>query len=280
MNGYSATKKDCGRRSGLFMGKSVMQISLYSQKNPPVIVRELCKEYPDTKALDRLSFTLNQGEILGLLGANGAGKTTAIHILLGLLTPTSGEAKVFGLSPLQNRQLISKRLNFSSAYVQLPSNLKVSENLSVFSKIYSVKDSRKKIDQLLELFGIAELKNRIAGALSSGEKTRLNLCKAFLNDPEVLLLDEPTASLDPEMADTVRKTLKKIQKEKDIAILYTSHNMPEVEEICDRILFIHEGKTITEGTPEAIIKHFETQTLEQVFIKIVRSGDLVSGTKE
>ena len=132
---------------------------------------------------------------------------------------------------------------------------------------------------MLELFEIADLKNRLTGALSSGEKTRLNLCKALLNDPPVLLLDEPTASLDPEMADTVRKTLKKIQMEKNMGVLYTSHNMPEVEEICDRIIFINEGKTIAEGTPEFIIKKFETSTLEQVFIKIVRSGDLISGKK-
>ena len=244
---------------------------------PSVIVKNLCKDYPGTKALDRLSFTLGQGEILGLLGPNGAGKTTAIHILLGLLCPTSGEVTVFGLSPLKNRQAISKRLNFSSAYVQLPSNLKVIENLLIFSKIYGLKKAVQKIDHLLGLFDITDLKNRITGALSSGEKTRLNLCKAFLNDPQILLLDEPTASLDPEMADTVKKTLKKIQKEKNIGILYTSHNMPEVEEICDRVLFIHEGRTIAEGTPETIIENFETKTLEQVFIKIVRSGDLISG---
>ena len=240
-----------------------------------VNVKNLCKDYPGTKALDHLSFSLSQGEILGLLGPNGAGKTTAIHILLGLLTPTSGEVSVFGLSPLRHRQIISQRLNFSSAYVQLPSNLKVSENLLIFSKIYGVEKPKQKIDALLELFDIADLENRITGALSSGEKTRLNLCKALLNDPEILLLDEPTASLDPEMADTVRKTLKKIQREKNIGVLYTSHNMPEVEEICDRVLFIHEGRTIAQGTPATIIKSFETNTLEQVFIKIVRSGDLM-----
>ena len=257
-----------------------MSIGSLIQDHPPVVTKNLCKDYPGTKALDCLSLTLSQGEILGLLGPNGAGKTTAIHILLGLLSATSGEVSVFGLSPLKNRQAISKRLNFSSAYVQLPSNLKVSENLLIFSKIYGVKEFKQKMGYLLELFDIADLRNRITGALSSGEKTRLNLCKALLNDPQILLLDEPTASLDPEMADTVRKTLKKIQKEKNIGILYTSHNMPEVEEICDRVLFIHEGKTIAEGTPETIMKNFETNTLEQVFIKIVRSGDLVSGKKE
>ena len=265
--------------SELLCENRLMSIEPTTPNVPSVVVKKLCKDYPGTKALDQLSFTLSQGEILGLLGPNGAGKTTAIHILLGLLTPTSGEVSVFGLSPLKHRQAISKRLNFSSAYVQLPSNLKVTENLTIFSKIYDVKDAGAKIDYLLELFDIADLKNRITGALSSGEKTRLNLCKALLNDPQVLLLDEPTASLDPEMADTVRKILKKIQKEKNIGILYTSHNMPEVEEICGRVLFIHEGQTIAEGAPETIMKNFETNTLEQVFIKIVRSGDLISGKK-
>jgi ABC-2 type transport system ATP-binding protein len=247
--------------------------------NEIIIAKELCKDYPEIRALDRLSFSLKAGEILGLLGPNGAGKTTAIHILLGLLEATSGEASVIGLSPLRDRYKISNRVNFSSAYVQLPSNLKVIENLKVFAGLYAVKQPIKKIDSLLELFEIAHLKNRLAGALSAGEKTRLNLAKCFLNDPELLLLDEPTASLDPEMADTVRKTLKKIQRERGMGILYTSHNMPEVEEICDRVLFIHEGKTIAQGAPNDIIREFGQKSLEEVFIKIVRGGDVVAGRK-
>lgn len=235
-------------------------------------VEDLSKDYPDTRALDRVHFKLRRGEILALLGPNGAGKTTAIHILLGLLAPTSGKVSVFGLSPLKDRHAISKRLNFSSAYVQLPSNLKVSENLKIFSMLYCVKDPRKKIESLLDLFEMSHLKNRVTGALSSGEKTRLNLAKCFLNDPELLLLDEPTASLDPDMADTVRKTLKRIQKERNLGILYTSHNMAEVEEICDRVHFIREGKSIAEGTPEAVLKNYRSLSLEEVFIKIVRKG--------
>lgn len=248
-------------------------------QGPLIATKNLCKNYPDTQALCDLTLQLNRGEILGLLGPNGAGKTTAIHILLGLLTPTSGDVRVFGLSPLKHRHDIATRLNFSSAYVQLPSNLKVIENLTFFSKIYNVKNPKKKIEALLELFSITHLRQRLAGALSAGEKTRLNLCKCLLNDPALLLLDEPTASLDPEMADTVRKTLRNIQHEKNMGILYTSHNMPEVEEICDRILFIHEGKTIAEGSPQAVLKNFESKTLDQVFIKIVRSGDIISGNK-
>ena len=239
----------------------------------------LSKDYEDTRALDGLSLHLDRGEILGLLGPNGAGKTTAIHMFLGLLEPSSGSVSVFGLSPLKDRHAISKRLNFSSAYVQLPSNLKVIENLNIFSRIYCVKNRCQKIDQLLELFEIPHLKNRLTGALSAGEKTRLHLCKCLLNDPELLLLDEPTASLDPEMADKVRKILKKIQAERNLGILYTSHNMPEVEEVCDRVLFIHEGKTIAQGTPAAVMQEFQSKSLEQVFIKIVRRGDFILDKK-
>ena len=240
-----------------------------------VTVRGLCKNYPDIRALDNLSFHVKRGEILGLLGPNGAGKTTAIHILLGLLTPGTGEVSVFGLSPLKDRHRIAKRLNFSSAYVNLPANLKVYEVMTIFSKLYLVEKPFKKIGFLLDLFEISHLKNRVTGALSAGEKTRLNLCKCLLNDPELLLLDEPSASLDPEMADTVRGVLKKIQKERGIGVIYTSHNMMEVEELCDRILFIHQGKKIAEGSAEEVKRTFKSESLQEVFIKIVRNGDLV-----
>ena len=239
--------------------------------------QDLCKAYNSTQALSNLTLELHAGEIVGLLGPNGAGKTTAIHIFLGLLSASSGNVQVFGSNPLTHRHGISKHLNFSSAYVQLPTNLKVMENLRIFSKLYGVANPRKKIAKLLELFEITHLQNRLTGALSSGEKTRVNLAKCLLNDPKLLLLDEPTASLDPEMADTVRKILKRIQKETNTGILYTSHNMPEVEELCDRIYFIHEGRLIAQGTPAQVLKTFESQNLEQVFIKIVRSGDFILG---
>ncbi len=240
-----------------------------------IAMEKVSKEYGGVTALDGLSLKLSAGEIVGLLGPNGAGKTTAIHIILGLLSPSAGETRVFGLSPLTERHRIAERLNFSSAYVQLPTNLRVIENLSIFAKIYCVKDAKKKIESLLELFEIGPMRNRLTGALSSGEKTRLNLAKCLLNDPKLLLLDEPTASLDPEMADTVRKVLKKIQKESNIGILYTSHNMPEVEEICDRVYFIHEGRLIAEGAPAEVVKAFQSRNLEEMFIKIVRSGDFI-----
>lgn len=243
-----------------------------------IVTKNLCKNYNGVEALDNLSFTLERGQNLGLLGPNGAGKTTAIHILLGLLKPTSGEVEVLGMSPLKDRHKIAEKINFSSAYTNLPSNLKIKETLNIYARLYGVKNPAEKIKSLLNLFQIHHLEDRVVGALSSGEKTRLNLVKSMLNDPELLLLDEPTASLDPEMADNVRKILKKIQKERNIGMIYTSHNMPEVEEICDRIIFINKGKTIAQGTATEVTKAFESKNLEQVFIKIVR-GNLVSETE-
>lgn len=238
-----------------------------------ITTTNLCKSYNGTLALDNLTFNLKKGEILGLLGPNGAGKTTAIHILLGLLTPSSGGVLVLGFNPVKQRHLLTQKINFSSAYTQLPSNLKIKENLKIFAKLYNIRHASQKIEEVLDLFEIGAFQDRVVGALSSGEKTRLNLCKAMLNDPDLLLLDEPTASLDPEMADKVRQILKKIQKEKGIGILFTSHNMFEVEEMCDRILFIDHGKIIEQGTHDEIIQRHGTKNLEEVFIKIIRKGD-------
>lgn len=243
--------------------------------NNIVDVQELCKRYNGTDALKNLSFQLKKGEILGLLGPNGAGKTTAIHIILGLLTPASGEVKVFGLTPIEHRFQLLPRINFSSAYVNLPYNLTSIQNLELYARLYNVKEAKRKIKELLEVFQISHLGRRRTGFLSSGEQTRLNLCKAFLNDPELLLLDEPTASLDPDMADLVRKVILKVQEERGITILYTSHNMAEVEVVCDRILFLHHGEKKAEGTTSEVIQQFRSENLEQVFIRIARSGDLL-----
>jgi ABC-2 type transport system ATP-binding protein len=180
----------------------------------------------------------------------------------------------------KHRVEILQRCNFSSAYTGLPSNLKVWENLLVFSMIYGVNDRREKVDQLLALFEIAHLRNKITGHLSSGESTRVNLCKALLNDPELLMLDEPTASLDPDIADKVRKLLRRVQRERGITMIYTSHNMRDVEEVCDRLLFLHKGRIIAEGTPQQVIEKFQQKSLEEVFIRVARSGDLLGEVAE
>ena len=241
-----------------------------------VQVDHLRKEFNGTVAVADVSLSVRRGEIVGLLGANGAGKTTAIQILLGLITPTSGSVKIFGMELEKHRIEILQRCNFSSAYTNLPYNLKVWENLLIFSKLYGVNGHREKTKQLLEMFEIGALRNRVTGHLSSGESTRVNLCKALLNDPELLLLDEPTASLDPDIADKVRKLLRKIQREKNITMLYTSHNMRDVEEVCDRVLFMHKGRIIAEGTPEQVLDKFHEKSLEEVFIRVARSGDVVA----
>jgi ABC-2 type transport system ATP-binding protein len=227
-------------------------------------------------AVADVSFAVQRGEIVGILGANGAGKTTTIQILLGLIKPTAGSVRVFGQELEHHRVEILQRANFSSAYTGLPSNLKVWENLLIFSKIYGVNNHRQKTNELLAMFEIAHLRNKITGHLSSGESTRVNLCKSLLNDPELLMLDEPTASLDPDIADKVRKLLRRIQSEHRITMVYTSHNMRDVEEVCDRVLFMHKGRIIAEGTPQQVKDRFKQKSLEDVFISVARGGDVLA----
>lgn len=241
---------------------------------PVLRVDHLRRLFGQTVAVEDLSFTVSPGEVVGLLGANGAGKTTAMNIILGLMTPTSGSVRIFGMDPARHRVAILKRANFASAYTDLPGNLYVWQNLKVFAGIYRVKNAMKKIDELLEMLEISHLKKRVTGHLSAGESTRLHLCKALLNDPELLMLDEPTASLDPDIADKVRKILRRVQRERDIAILYTSHNMRDIEEVCDRVLFMHKGKVVAEGSPAEVVRKFEEDSMEDVFIRIVRDGDI------
>jgi len=245
-----------------------------------VEVQHLRKEFDGTVAVADVSFVAQRGEIVGVLGANGAGKTTTIQILLGLIKPTGGTVTVFGKDLERNRVEILQRSNFSSAYTGLPSNLKVWENLLIFAMIYGVNNHRQKIDELLQMFEIAHLRNKITGNLSSGESTRVNLCKSLLNDPELLMLDEPTASLDPDIADKVRKLLRRIQTERQITMIYTSHNMRDVEEVCDRVLFMHKGHIIAEGTPQQVKDKFNQTSLEDVFISVARGGDVLAGNGE
>ncbi|MEM6278366.1 MAG: ABC transporter ATP-binding protein [Verrucomicrobiota bacterium] len=244
--------------------------------SPVLQVSSLTKSFDDVHSVDGLSFDLGKGEILGLLGANGAGKTTAINMILGIVTPTDGSVKVFGEDLQTSRIKMLRRMNFCSTYTQLPGNLRVWQNLKVFGKVYRVPHLSQRIDEVLEMLEISHLKNRVSGELSAGEGTRLNLCKALLNRPDLLLLDEPTASLDPDIADKVRKVVSRIRDEEGTSILYTSHNMRDVEEVCDRIVFMHKGKVLFSGTAEETLEHFKEDSLENVFIRVARSGDIES----
>lgn len=245
----------------------------FGDMNPTIEVQSLVKKFKNVIAVDDLSFNVERGKITGLLGPNGAGKTTTIQMLLNLITPTSGMIKIFGRELKMNREEILAKVNFSSPYVSLPSNLKVWENLTVFSHLYGVKNPKAKIEELAETFGLKEFMSKLTSLLSTGQLTRLNMAKAFLNDPDLLLLDEPTASLDPDMADRARKTLKKIQQERGVTILYTSHNMIEVEEICDEIIFINKGRMVDKGAPAELVKKYGHRDMNDVFLTIVRGED-------
>ncbi|MES2996766.1 MAG: ABC transporter ATP-binding protein [Verrucomicrobiota bacterium] len=230
----------------------------------------LVKNFGDFTALAGLSFHLAEGESLGLLGVNGAGKTTAMNLLLGLTTPTSGDIRIFGKDLWSHRIEILRQVNFTSAYIALPSNLLVWQNLTVFARLYGVPNPRQRIAELLEMLGIAHLRNSVTGRLSAGESTRVNLAKALLNRPRLLLLDEPTASLDPDIADRVRKLMRELQREEGVSILYTSHNMRDIEEVCDRLIFLHNGKVLAEGTTEELHGRFHRSSLEDLFIGVAR----------
>ena len=236
-------------------------------------VRNLTKKFDKTLAVNGISFKIEEGKITGLLGPNGAGKTTTIQMLLDLITPTSGEIKILGLNLKHDREVILNQINFSSPYVSLPTNLTVWENLATFARLYGVKNIKEKINELTKFFEINHLLKRMTSTLSTGQLTRLNLTKALLNDPKILLLDEPTASLDPDIADKTIKMLKRIQIDKKVTILYTSHNMKEVEELCDRIIFLNKGKIIDDDNPKNIIKKYGRKDLNEVFLHIARSGE-------
>jgi ABC-2 type transport system ATP-binding protein len=239
-------------------------------------VRDLTKHFGNVTSVDGVSFDIFRGEVLGLLGANGAGKTTAINMVLGIVTPTGGRIEVFGKELMANRIEVLRQMNFCSTYTQLPGNLRIWQNLKVFGQIYRVPNLNSRIDEVLEMLEISHLKKRVSGELSAGEGTRLNLCKALLNRPRLLLLDEPTASLDPDIADKVRGVVKRIRDEEGTTILYTSHNMRDVEEVCDRVVFMHKGKVLFTGTSEETLHHFEEESLEDVFIRVARGGDIES----
>ena len=239
--------------------------------NTLVSVNNLSKNFSSFEAVKEISFSINQNEILGLLGPNGCGKTTTIGMMLGLLKPTSGEVIINGLNVEKNRINLLKKMNFISPYIELPKKLTVKENLMVYGKLYSVNDINNRIDYLTETLRLSEFINKKTGELSSGQKNRVSLAKAVVNDPDILLLDEPTASLDPETGDFVRTFIEKISSEKKMSILLASHNMNEVKRLCKSILMMKDGKIIDRGTPSEIINKHGKKNLEEVFLKLNRT---------
>jgi ABC-2 type transport system ATP-binding protein len=237
---------------------------------PVVEVRNLTKRFDRLTAVDDISFHVDRGEILGLLGPNGAGKTTTIQMLLGVTTPTAGQIRLLQLDPERHREEVLSQVNFSSSYVALPQSLTVWENLQVFARLYHVRHYREKIDHLLSVFEVSHLRDTVTRKLSSGQSTRVSLVKALLNDPKILFLDEPTASLDPDIADKTRVLLKSIRARSGLTILYTSHNMREMEEMSDRIVFLSRGRILATGTPGEIMARFHGADLEDVFLKVAR----------
>ena len=224
----------------------------------------------DVVAVDRISFHVARNEIVGLLGPNGAGKTTTINMILGVLTPTSGSIRIDGIDIARDRRHALERTNFAAVYAVLPGNLTVEENLRVFGMLYDVADLQQRIDAVIERFDLEHLRRRRAGVLSSGEQTRVTLAKAFLNEPKLLLLDEPTASLDPAAADDVRRRIRTYGGEANVGILWTSHNMHEVAEVCHRVLFLSRGTVLLEGDPRTLPSEHGHKTLEDLFIAVAR----------
>jgi len=233
-------------------------------------VINLSKNYESKKAVTNINFKINENEIIGLLGPNGCGKTTTIGMILGLLKPTSGQILINGLNLEKNKISLLHNMNFISPYIELPKKLKVKQNLIVYGKLYNVKNLKDQIDYLAEKLRLTELLNKVTGELSSGQKNRVSLAKALINDPTVLLLDEPTASLDPETGDFVRTFLENYKKEKKISVLLASHNMDEVKRLCNSVLMMKNGVIIDKGTPANLITKYGRKNLEEVFLELVR----------
>ena len=237
---------------------------------PPVEARELRKVYRDVTAVDGISFALEPGSVTALLGGNGAGKTTTIAMLMGLVVPTSGEARVFGADMTRHRHRVLHRINFESPYVDVPMRLTVRQNLEVFARLYGVRDIRGRVGQIADEFKLGDMLDRRYGKLSAGQKTRVSLAKALLNEPEVLLLDEPTASLDPDTADWVRSKLELYSRGHGATVVLASHNMAEVERLADRVIMLEKGRIIADETPAGLVRRFGRNNLQEVFLAIAR----------
>jgi ABC-2 type transport system ATP-binding protein len=227
-------------------------------------VTDLTKRYGTFTAVDQISFTLEKGKIVGLLGPNGAGKTTTIQMLVGITLPDGGSVSYFGLNLHQHREQCLQRINFSSSYNMLQNRITVWENLIVFASLYNVKRPEKKIKEMGEYFGITALMNQRFLTLSAGQKTRVNLVKALLNDPEVILMDEPTASLDPDIADRTLSLIESLRASRELSIVYTSHDMDEVTRICDEVIFLDRGRIVAQDTPDGLTRRIAGGTRVQV----------------
>jgi len=236
----------------------------------PLEVINLSKSYNAIEAVKDISFKINRNEIIGILGPNGCGKTTTIGMILGLLKPSQGKVLINGIEIENNRVDLLNKLNFISPYIELPKKLTVRQNLEVYGRLYDIKNLKGKIDYLCEKLRLNELINKITGELSSGQKNKVSLAKSIINDPTVLLLDEPTASLDPETGDFVRNFLEEYQKENQTSILLASHNMIEVERLCSSVLMMNNGSIIDKGSPEELIEKHGRKNMEEVFLKLTR----------
>lgn len=246
-------------------------------KNIILEVKNLRKEFGDFVAINDLSFNLEEGQILGFLGPNGAGKSTTIYCLLGLIEPDYGTIKIFGKDLKKHRSEILKQMNYAAAEYHLPWNLTLWECLLVYGKIYEVPDLNKRIDYILELFEMSHLKNKTSRDLSLGQRTRGNLCKSLLNKPKLLLLDEPMASMDPDVVDKGIEIIKQIQKQEEMSVLYTSHNMWEIEEVASNVIFLNHGKIAAQGSPleltQKVLKSEVAEpNLKDVFIRLSRQS--------
>ena len=235
-----------------------------------IAVRDLVKEYKTGTAVAGISFALPRGSVTGLLGGNGAGKTTTIAMIMGLVLPTSGSVSVLGVDMVRHRHRVLHRMNFESPYVEMPMRLTVRQNLTVFGRLYGVEDLPARIDQLARDLDLTDLIDRPTGKLSAGQKTRVSLAKSLLNRPEVLLLDEPTASLDPDTADWVRGRLEAYRREHRATVLLASHNMAEVERLCERVIIMKKGRIEDDDTPERLLARYGRENLEQVFLDVAR----------
>jgi ABC-2 type transport system ATP-binding protein len=241
-----------------------------SVSEPAVAVDQLVKVYKTTRAVDGISFALERGSITGLLGGNGAGKTTTIAMIMGLVMPTSGSVKVFGAEMPRQRYQVLHTMNFESPYIDMPHRLTVRQNLKVFGRLYAVENLESRIAALAEELDLLEFLDRPVGKLSAGQKTRVALAKALVNSPRLLLLDEPTASLDPDTADWVRSRLERFRKQRGATVLLASHNMAEVERLCERVIIMKRGRIEDDDTPARLLTRYGRETLEEVFLDVAR----------